>query len=75
MVLAEGSYTAVAKHQEEIYSRDFSVEAGANRDVEVLLSDVIRGEQNPAPNARNTPARPAPAAAPAPRPVPAPAPQ
>ena len=72
MVLAEGSYTAVAKHQDEIYSRDFTVEAGANRDVEVLLSDVLQAEQNPAPNARNSPARSA-AAAPAPPPVPAPA--
>ena len=60
MVLAEGNYTAFAKHLDQIYSRDFTVEAGVNRDVEVLLSDVVQAEQNPAPNARNGPARPAP---------------
>ncbi|WP_350334752.1 hypothetical protein [Coralliovum pocilloporae] len=36
MILAEGDYTAVAKHEGEIFNRDFSVEAGVNRDVEVL---------------------------------------
>jgi hypothetical protein len=66
MVLAEGNYTAVAKHSDQIYSRDFTVEAGGNRDVEVLLSDLVRADQNPAPNAKNAPPRPAPAAPPGP---------
>lgn len=36
MVLAEGSYTAVARNRDRIYSRDFAVVAGRNQDVEVL---------------------------------------
>ena len=36
MVLAEGNYTAIAKHDETIYSEDFRVQSGFNRDVEVL---------------------------------------
>lgn len=36
MVLAEGSYTAVARNRDRIYSRDFTVVAGRNQDVEVL---------------------------------------
>ena len=66
MVLAAGNYTAIAKHSDQIYSRDFTVEAGGNRDVEVLLSDLVRADQNPAPNAKTAPPRPAPAAPPAP---------
>jgi hypothetical protein len=58
LVLAEGNYTAVAKHQGQIYSRDFTVEAGVNRDVEVHLSDVVQGDQNTAPNSGNAPAKP-----------------
>lgn len=74
LVLAEGNYTAVAKHQDQIYSRDFTVEPGANRDVEVRLGDVVQADQNPAPNAANAPMRPAPtAAAPAPAAAPPPA--
>lgn len=42
LILAEGSYTAVARHKNEVYSRDFTVEAGLDRDVEVRLSDVVR---------------------------------
>ena len=44
LVLAEGNYTAVAAHQDEIYSRDFTVEAGMDRDVEVRLSDLVQPE-------------------------------
>ncbi len=36
MVLAEGNYTAIAKHNDAVYSQDFQVRAGFNRDVEVL---------------------------------------
>ena len=46
LVLAEGNYTAVAAHQEQIYSRDFPIEAGMDRDVEVRLSDVVQPESN-----------------------------
>jgi hypothetical protein len=39
MVLAEGSYTAVARNRDRIYSRDFAVVPGRNQDVEVLATD------------------------------------
>jgi hypothetical protein len=42
LVLAEGTYTAVASYEDEIYSRDFTVEAGVDRDVDVRLSDIVR---------------------------------
>lgn len=44
IILAAGSYTAIAEHQDEIYSRDFTVEAGIDRDIEVQLSDIVRPE-------------------------------
>ncbi|TPW31379.1 hypothetical protein FJU11_03340 [Pararhizobium mangrovi] len=37
LVLAEGNYTAVARNKGHIYERDFKVEPGKNREVEVLL--------------------------------------
>lgn len=37
IVLLEGNYTAIAKNADRIYSQDFTVEAGINRDVEVLV--------------------------------------
>jgi len=37
LVLSEGNYTAIARNSEKIYSRDFIVESGINRDVEVLV--------------------------------------
>ncbi|MNL72565.1 hypothetical protein D3C87_1978940 [compost metagenome] len=39
MVLAEGGYSAVARNNEKIFQRDFTVKAGVNTDVEVLLND------------------------------------
>lgn len=36
VVLAEGSYTAIAKNKDRIFQRDFQVVAGRNEDVEVL---------------------------------------
>lgn len=36
LALAAGDYTAIAKQGEEIYNRDFAVDAGLNRDIEVL---------------------------------------
>ncbi|MCV6574712.1 MAG: hypothetical protein OIF58_03165 [Cohaesibacter sp.] len=38
LALAAGDYTAIAKQGEEIYNRDFAVDAGLNRDIEVLAS-------------------------------------
>ncbi len=37
LVLAEGNYTAVAKNNEKIYSKDFLVESGIDSDVEVVV--------------------------------------
>lgn len=37
LVLAEGDYTAIARHKEHLFRRDFKVAAGFNYDVEVLL--------------------------------------
>ncbi len=39
MVLAEGRYTAVARNKDKIYQRDFTVVAGTNTDVEVLMKE------------------------------------
>ncbi len=47
IVLAAGDYTAVASHQDRIYSRDFKVEAGLDRDIEVHLSDLAVPEPGP----------------------------
>jgi hypothetical protein len=38
IVLAEGGYSAVARNKDKIYQRDFTVNAGRNTDVEVLLT-------------------------------------
>lgn len=48
LVLAEGGYTAIARNDEKIYQRDFTVKAGVNTDVEVLLND--KGAEAAAPN-------------------------
>lgn len=37
MVLAEGNYTAIAKHNDAVYSQDFEVRSGLNTDIEVLV--------------------------------------
>jgi hypothetical protein len=44
IILAAGQYTAVARHQDDIYSRDFTVEAGLERDIEVRLADLVLPE-------------------------------
>lgn len=45
MVLAEGDYAIVAKNRERIYQREFTLEAGRNRDVEVLITETeVEGE-------------------------------
>ena len=38
VVLAAGDYTAIAKHDGNIFERNFTVEAGLNRDVEVIAT-------------------------------------
>ena len=38
MVLAEGSYTAIARNKDKIYQKDFEVVAGVNDNVEVPLT-------------------------------------
>jgi hypothetical protein len=48
IILAAGGYTAVAQHQGRNYSRDFTVEAGVNRDIEVRLTDLVVPEPAPA---------------------------
>jgi hypothetical protein len=51
LVLAEGSYTAVARNKDKIYQRDFAVKAGVNTDVEVLLAG--NGQAGGAADAQN----------------------
>ena len=46
IILAEGKYTAFASLEGKIYSRDFAVESGVDRDVEVLLSDLVTPQRN-----------------------------
>jgi hypothetical protein len=47
MVLAEGQYTAVARNKDKIYQRDFTITAGQNTDVEVLLREQPQEVQEP----------------------------
>lgn len=42
MVLSEGDYLAVARNKDKIYQRDFTVKAGENADVDVLLSEHVQ---------------------------------
>ncbi|MBL0373011.1 hypothetical protein JJB09_13330 [Rhizobium sp. KVB221] len=39
VILAEGKYTAVARHKDKIYQRDFPVTPGRNQDVEILMQN------------------------------------
>lgn len=43
MVLAEGRYTVMATNRDRVYQRDIEVEAGQNRDVEVLAENPVQG--------------------------------
>jgi hypothetical protein len=36
VTLAEGEYTLIARHEGQVYTRDFNVESGLDRDIEVL---------------------------------------
>ncbi len=52
VVLAAGEYTAIAKHDGKIFERDFKVEPGLNRDIEVLANEtavVLPAPPEPAP--------------------------
>ena len=44
MVLAEGDYVIVAKNNDRVYQRPFTVAAGENTDVEVLTSEIAQPE-------------------------------
>ncbi|WP_428428428.1 hypothetical protein [Pararhizobium sp.] len=48
LVLAEGSYSAIARNNEKIFQRDFIVKAGVNTDVEVLLNENAAEQKNAA---------------------------
>ena len=39
MILAEGSYTAVARNQDKLFEKNFTVTSGESQNVELLLSD------------------------------------
>ena len=43
-MLAEGGYSAVARNKNKIYQREFTVKAGQNTDVEVLLEEIGTAE-------------------------------
>lgn len=45
LVLAEGSYIAIARNKNKIYQRDFQVKAGVNTDVEVLLDEKVNDQK------------------------------
>ena len=50
LVLAEGSYSAVARNKNKIYQREFTVKAGQNTDVEVLLEEIGTAESASCPD-------------------------
>ncbi len=47
MILAEGEYTLIARHGDQTFSRDFTVESGLDRDIEVLTSQVLTSQPGP----------------------------
>jgi hypothetical protein len=36
LTLSEGDYVLIARHEGQIYTREFKVESGLDRDIEVL---------------------------------------
>ena len=36
MILAEGNYTVVARHDGRVYTREFDVKSGFDQDIEVI---------------------------------------
>jgi hypothetical protein len=51
VILAEGDYVAIARNDGKIYSQNFRVEAGRDREVEVLLSQIQQPAQPQPPRA------------------------
>ncbi|MDR3496812.1 MAG: hypothetical protein P4L82_19630 [Ancalomicrobiaceae bacterium] len=41
MVLAEGDYTVVARHHDQVFTRNFSVEVGYNREIELQATKPV----------------------------------
>jgi hypothetical protein len=52
VILAEGEYVAIARNDGKLYSMNFRVEAGKDRDVEVLLAQLQRESPSPEPARR-----------------------
>ena len=38
MTLAEGEYVLIARHEGKVYTREFKVESGLDRDVEIVIA-------------------------------------
>ncbi|WP_436799547.1 hypothetical protein [Rhizobium oryzicola] len=51
MVLTEGDYTAIARNKDKIFQKEFSIKAGKNVDVEVMMRDQHQTAGAPAPGA------------------------
>lgn len=49
MVLAEGNYIVIAKNRDKLYQREFTVVAGRNQDVDVLMSHSAAALNTPTP--------------------------
>ncbi|MEN3931517.1 hypothetical protein WJT86_10660 [Microvirga sp. W0021] len=47
VTLAEGDYVLIARHDNKVYSREFKVEAGLNRDIEVIETKDRAGDSTP----------------------------
>ena len=45
LVLSEGNYTAIARNKDNIYQKDFTVKAGVNADVELVMKDSMQSLQ------------------------------
>lgn len=57
VTLAEGEYVVIARHDGRVFTREFAIQSGLNRDIEVLSSDEARRAEasatiEPATNAR-----------------------
>jgi len=45
LVLAEGEYDVIARHDAKTYQSSFKVQSGQDRDVEVLVKDRLKQDQ------------------------------
>jgi hypothetical protein len=60
VTLAEGDYVLIARHDGRVYTRDFKVESGLDRDIEVLVkSDAAKTEPAKTDGAQSASAAPA----------------